>query len=198
MLWPKLDNFLLIKWLLIKYIHYDWYNLYSIIYQHAASISSRSHAYSANNRYYAPCGRSSINFNKIIYPYIAQVFVYMWRCMRKDRKICRTDRARWRTERWTNERGEENQFVFIGPLFLFSVLRRFPPLIVPFSAFRLPRSRFAQSSLIRAWLSVGRIFRRRLYRRNSQLLTKSNRLFVLEFFIDKCHHCLNFINCRIN
>jgi len=140
---------------------------------------------------------SSINFNKIICPYTAQIFAYTYMyVMRKDRKICRTDRTQRRVERWTNGCGEETQFVFIGSLFLFSVLRRFPPLIVPFPAFRLLRSRFAQSSLIRAWLSDERIFCRRLYHRNGQLLTKSDHLFVLEFFIVECRHCLNFINCR--
>lgn len=71
---------------------HDRYNSHSItclavIWQ---GISSRSHAYSTNNRYYAPCERSSINFNKITRPYIAQVFEYICECVRKDRKICRT------------------------------------------------------------------------------------------------------------
>lgn len=128
--------------------------------------------------------------------YCASIRVYICECVcgKTAKFVEPIEPARRRAERWTNGRGEENQFVFIGPLFLFSVLCRFPPLAVPFSAFRLPRSRLAQSSLIRAWLSVGRIFRRRLYHRNGQLLTKSDRLFVLEFFIVECRSCLNFIN----
>lgn len=134
--------------------------------------------------------------------------VYRWVCiLRKDRKICRT--AQGRPERWTNVRREEDQFVFIGPLFLFSVLRQSLPLSFPappppparpsapcvsFAAKPL----HAQSSLIRAWLSAGRILRHRFCHRNGQLLMENYRLFAFEFFIIEYRFYLNFADDKIN
>lgn len=94
-------------------------------------------------------------------------------------------------ERWTN--------LFLSVLcFSFRFCVSYPLLVLPLSAFRSLRSRFAQSSLIRAWLSAGRILRRRFCHRNGQLLTENYRLFALEFFIIEHRFYLNFANNKIN
>lgn len=116
----------------------------------------------------------------------------------KDRKICRTARARRRgwPERWTNR--EEDQFVFIGPLFLFSVLRQLPP--VRPSALRVSfTAKPLRAKLVNSSVTIRRANpRRRFYHRNGQLLTENYRLFALEFFIIEHRFYLNFANNKIN
>jgi len=123
---------------------------------------------------------------------------YTWVCiLRKDRKICRTDAMGRGGDGQTYAGRRTNLFLSVLCFSFRFCVSPSPPRSSPSpscSSFRALRSRFAQSSLIRAWLSAGRILRHR----NGQLLTENYRLFALEFFIIEHRFYLNFTDDKIN
>lgn len=156
-----------------------------------------------------------VNFNKIPCPLMYNTQICAFKCMCVSVYFAegpqnlsnRRDEARGRPERWTNVRRERRTNLFLSVLcfsFRFCVSTfplysssSFRLLVLPRPAFRSLRSRSAQSSLIRAWLSAGRILRHRFRHRNAQLLTENYRLFALEFFIEYRFY-LNFADDKIN